>query len=511
MSKYVIALYIRLSVEDVKTDSLSIPNQLLMLGRHIDTIEQSDIEVLEFIDNGYSGVNFERPAVQELLDLVRQSKIDCIITKDFSRFGRNSIETSYFIEQVFPMFGTRFISVSDNFDSNDHKGDTGGIQVAFKFLMHEYHSQDLSRKTKSSKYAKFKRGEYQSSICLYGYKKGENGRLEIDEEVADIVRLIYKLTLDSKSAPQIAKVLCEQKVITPGEYRASKGKNFYNISRCRGLWQSSQITRIISDERYAGTYIIGKRAINEIGGRTSHLKDESEWVKIPNHHPAIISMDMYKEVQRNRVTFKLSERKPREYSLRAKVICGCCEHAMSRFGTIPKFHCRHTKIDESAECHDLKIKEQELESLLFDIISRQAQVVLNTTALTELEPIDFDKGKGIEYERQLEKCSTDKRRLYEKYVLGEIDTKEYSNLKSQIDIEHEHLDRVYTAWKKQLSFLEAEQAVTDMVHDIAKKVTLENKLTKVLVDLLIDKVLVYPDNRVDIDWKMSGFFDVLYT
>ncbi len=128
MQKYVIALYIRLSLEDYKYDSMSIENQHLALNEFVSSMpESAHAEILEFIDNGYSGTNFERPKVQELIEMVRANKIDCIIVKDFSRFGRNSIETGYFIERVFPLFHTRFISINDNFDSDQHKGDTGGI------------------------------------------------------------------------------------------------------------------------------------------------------------------------------------------------------------------------------------------------------------------------------------------------------------------------------------------------------------------------------------------------
>ncbi len=172
MSKYVIANYIRLSLEDAKYDSLSIPNQRLLLDCHIDSLDMTAVETLEFVDNGYSGTNFERPAVQELIDLVRLGKVDCIIVKDFSRFGRNIIETGYFLEMVFPLFHTRFIAVSDDFDSKDYVEDTGGMEVAFKYLMSEQYSKDLSRKIKSAKYSKMARGEYQGKICAYGYRKG---------------------------------------------------------------------------------------------------------------------------------------------------------------------------------------------------------------------------------------------------------------------------------------------------------------------------------------------------
>ena len=161
MQKYVIALYIRLSLEDYKYDSMSIENQHLALNEFVSSMpESANAEVLEFIDNGYSGTNFERPKVQELIEMVRANKIDCIIVKDFSRFGRNSIETGYFIERVFPLFHTRFISINDDFDSDQHKGDTGGMDVAFKYLISEYYSRDMSIKTKSAKYAKMQRGEW---------------------------------------------------------------------------------------------------------------------------------------------------------------------------------------------------------------------------------------------------------------------------------------------------------------------------------------------------------------
>ena len=151
MQKYVIALYIRLSLEDYKYDSMSIENQHLALNEFVSSMpESANAEVLEFIDNGYSGTNFERPKVQELIEMVRANKIDCIIVKDFSRFGRNSIETGYFIERVFPLFHTRFISINDDFDSDQHKGDTGGMDVAFKYLISEYYSRDMSIKTKSA-------------------------------------------------------------------------------------------------------------------------------------------------------------------------------------------------------------------------------------------------------------------------------------------------------------------------------------------------------------------------
>ena len=202
MQKYVIALYIRLSIEDYKYDSMSIENQRLVLNEYAAAMPEAlNSEVLEFVDNGYSGTNFERPQVQKLIEMVRENRIDCIIVKDFSRFGRNSIETGYFLERVFPLFHTRFISVSDDYDSDNYKGDTGGMDVAFKYLISEYYSRDMSIKTKSAKYAKMQRGEYQSTICPYGYRKSADGRMEPDPEAGAVVQLIFQLAAEGRMPP----------------------------------------------------------------------------------------------------------------------------------------------------------------------------------------------------------------------------------------------------------------------------------------------------------------------
>ena len=139
--------------------------------------------------------------------------------EDFSRFGRNSIETGYFIERVFPLFHTRFISISDDFDSSKFKGDTGGMDVAFKYLISEYYSRDMSIKTKSAKYAKMQRGEYQSKICPYGYRKSADGRMEPDPEAAAVVQLIFQLAAEGINATAITRELFRRSIPTPGQYK----------------------------------------------------------------------------------------------------------------------------------------------------------------------------------------------------------------------------------------------------------------------------------------------------
>ena len=508
MRKYVIAIYIRLSLEDSKTESLSIVNQRLALRHHAETLAEADsgeTEIFEFVDNGYSGTNFERPAVQELLELVRSYGVDCIIVKDFSRFGRNSIETGYFIERVFPLYRVRFISVYDNFDTADYVGDTGGLDVAFKYLVGELYSRDMSQKTKSAKYAKMRRGEYISKICPYGYKKGENNRLAIDDEAAEVVRLIFELILQGNNAKQVSVKLFELGIPTPAEYKTSKGSTGHDISRTQHVWQRSTVLRILADERYTGTYIIGKRVVNEIGGTRSHLKDEKDWFKIPDHHPHIIDKDTFAKAQTLVPRFKSEKRNKRSYPLRGKVFCGCCEHALHRNNKDPEYSCRFTKDIDSFACHGLAIMERELESLLFEIISKQAEIIMGISHLDTVKELQTCLLDQSEYERQILECKTGKMDLYEQFSMNDISVEQYREQKAVYDTRLNNLTQLHSTLVAQTSKMKMDNEEQAKIRGIANDISSETSLTRVLVEMLIEKVYVHPDNRIEIVWKIENF------
>jgi len=509
LRKYVIALYIRLSLEDYKTESMSIQNQRAALRGYAETLAEADnAEIIEFVDNGYSGTNFERPAVQELLELVRSNKVDCIIVKDFSRFGRNSIETGYFIERVFPLFHTRFISVNDGFDTINYKEDTGGLDVAFKYLISETYSRDLSIKNKSAKYAKMRRGEYISKICPYGYKKGGDNRLAIDEEAAAVVRIIFDLSLQGNNAQQIVEALYEKGIPTPGEYKASKGFTTHDVSRSHHIWQRSTVLRILVDERYIGTYIMGKRAVKEIGGNRVRLKDESEWFKIPGHHPAIIDKAVFEQVQAQLQHFKSDKKNIKEYTLRGKVFCGCCNHAMYRHKKDPEYSCRYTRITDNFGCNGLSIREKELESLLFEVISKQAEVILGLDGIPTMRELQARLTEQSEYERLIRNCKDGKMRLYEQHLLGEIDEYRYRELKAVYDAELLDLNNYHSAIASQTAQMRLDSEEKAKMRALAADISNEKSLTRVLVETLIDKVEVYPDNRIEIAWKIADFAEI---
>lgn len=464
------------------------------MHRYVDTTDElAGAEVLEFVDNGYTGTNFERPAMQELLEMVRQSQVNCIIVKDFSRFGRNSIEVGYFMERVFPIYGIRFISLNDEYDSAKYHEDTGGINVAFKYLISEFYSRDLSVKYKSAKYVKMKAGEYQSVICPYGYRKSADGRMEPDEETAPNVRLIFEMAAQGYKIQAIIEALFEKGILTPGEHKASKGKNYHDVSRCRNIWPRPTVLRLLGDERYIGTYIMRKRKVVDVGSRHIRMRDESEWFKIPNHHPAIIEKELFDQAQKNIRRFQCEKKNKAVYTLRQKAFCGCCQHALTRTPKKePIFSCFYTKADRSAPCHGLHIPEKELEGLLYEIICKQAQIILNMDDLSQLSNTELQSAELSEYEKRITSLNAKKRQLYEDWLMQVIDKATYLERKAVLDEELNRITRIKSSLAASVIQSKANQMKQDNARELAETVVNSGSLTSALAEALIEKVYVYP-------------------
>jgi hypothetical protein len=199
-------------------------------------------------------------------------------------------------------------------------------------------------------------------------------------------------------------------------------------------------------------------------------------------------------------------KKPREYTLRAKVVCGCCRHAMQIAPRKERaFVCRYTRVNENAECYKLEIVEQELESLLFEIINKQAQVILNIDGLGDTANLSLKIEQQTEYEKQIEKCREEKCNLYEQYVLRQLDAEAYKKEKSALDADLSRLNRAFGVLKKETAVMLAAKASDDELRNLAENAIGTGKLSRSLMDLLIDKVYVYPGNRVEIKWKVADY------
>ena len=204
------------------------------------------------------------------------------------------MESGYYIEQVFPLYGVRFISVSDHYDSADYEGGTGGLDVAFKFMMHEYYSKDLSKKVKSALHVLMKNGEHIVGGAIYGYRKNGNGKWEHDPQATKIVREIFNMALEGKTTAQIRDKLFADHILAPREYEyLNKGKDITP----KFNWTTQQIWRILTNEQYTGTYIAGKQETSCVGSKSQVKKDRSEWIIFHDNHPPIVSKDDFERVQ----------------------------------------------------------------------------------------------------------------------------------------------------------------------------------------------------------------------
>ncbi len=264
--------------------------------------------------------------------------------------------------------------------------------------------------------------------------------------------------------------------------------------------------KILDDERYTGTYIMGKREVMEVGSRQMRMKDESQWIKIPDHHPAIISKELFDQVKAQRSRFKCPKKNARVYPLRGKVFCGCCRHAMPRTDNKNHvFQCRHSEPDETAPCHGLTVSEAKLEGVLYEILFKQAQIILNVADLSNTGGLELQLAKQVDSGGQVEACLERKRILYERFVLKEIDTEAFQMQKAELDGELARLKQVYAAVTAETERIRTDKKTKRARTELAREITGVSGLTAGLVDTLIDRVYVSPGNQVEIVWKMKDF------
>ena len=265
--------------------------------------------------------------------------------------------------------------------------------------------------------------------------------------------------------------------------------------------------RYLADERYTGTYIIGKRAVLEVGGNNSRFKDRSKWYIIPDHHPAIVDKALFDKVQETVRRFSQPHKKQRDYLLKGIVFCGCCDHALSYVANKrPYFHCRRSQAYETGPCHDLKVVAEELEQVIFQTVKAQLEAVLSISADGNI-CLDAVAAERTEYEKQIEALKDSKQSLFEQYIMGEIDLETYKAEKAACDAAILKAKNAYAAIAAQAKKRQEEQARESSRTEIAKAITNAESLTPELVDLLIEKIYVFPDKRIEIAYKVQDLFE----
>ena len=285
------AAYMRLSKEDNENMiSNSISNQRVLINEYID--KHQDLNLIDYyIDDGYSGTSFNRPAFKRLLEDIRDKKVNAIIVKDLSRFGRNHIEVDNYIENIFPMLNVRFISIIDGFDSLKNSDGVDDLIVPIKNLINDAYAKDISKKVKTALITKKKNGEFVGSYAPYGYCKSKFNKHKfiIDEEASKIVKIIFEKTINGLSKKEIANILNEMKIETPIEHIKNRNEN-----KC---WNSNMIYAILKNRVYTGDLIQQKRERLSYKNHKLMMNKEKDFIITKNHHRVIIDIEQFNTVQ----------------------------------------------------------------------------------------------------------------------------------------------------------------------------------------------------------------------
>lgn len=293
-----VAVYLRLSKEDNESiESNSIVNQRELVEQYISS--KSDLELVDYyIDDGYSGTNFNRPGFERLLQDMKNKKINCIIVKDLSRFARNHIEADMYFENIFPVLNIRFISVIENIDSFENPDSMDNLIVPFKNLLNDAYAKDISKKVKSALTAKRLNGEFIGTSATYGYIKNpkDKHKLIIDEEASKYVVQIFNGIIEGKTVSEIANELNKNNILTPAAYKRKNEPESNNIETDK-RWNAKMINKMLKDRIYVGDLIQGKKKVENYRSHKLITTKKDEWIIIQNNHEPIISKDKFDKVQ----------------------------------------------------------------------------------------------------------------------------------------------------------------------------------------------------------------------
>lgn len=288
-------MYLRLSKEDgEKIESNSISNQREIINSYVKRNQITMVK--EYVDDGYSGANFERPNFKEMIKDAYDKKFDTIIVKDLSRFGRDYIEAGKFIQRIFPENGIRFISVNDNYDSKSADMNDTHLILPIKNFINDSYCRDISNKVKSSQKIKREKGDFISAFAPYGYKKSDENKnkLVVDEQAVPNIKNIFDMKLMGYSSKAIADELNHLGVLTPRKYKESQGfkcNGFQNIKG--GNWSAKAVNRIIENEVYIGNTLQGKSITLNYKNKKQIEKEKEEWIRVEDTHESIISKEIF--------------------------------------------------------------------------------------------------------------------------------------------------------------------------------------------------------------------------
>lgn len=509
MKNRCVAFYIRLSDADedvksgIKDESNSITAQRELLHSFIKkTVEYKGAEVLEYFDDGFSGTGFsKRESFQKMLSDAGCGKFECILVKDFSRLGRDYIEVGNYLEFVFPTMGIRFISVNDNYDSEKNIGMTGGMDVAFRNLIYQLYSRDLSRKVKSARRNRNLNGEYTASYTLYGYRKDkyDKHKLVIDENAAPYVREIFNRVIAGDCINDIAKDFNLRNVPT----RASVQKKKCNYKPVHdmgdNLWDRASVYAIVKNEAYTGKLIQNMWETVGFGDSKRYVRRKPEdWSIVEDGMPAIVSKEDFAKAnavlkERDR-GFHISDPYKRGLNL---FNCGYCGRFLTKGAWNEYYVCRMRDIGGNERCKDVRVKISDVHDMVLSVAKEYCDMLIDEQQMRSLESKKPDRqemrAELLAKKEQLEHSVIE---LYKRYRAGDISKDSYMAERLQ---SKENISRIEEKLK------DVDETTDSIDKDFCAISMIPDEYDAGILSEIIEKVIVYDRKRIEVVFKCDDF------
>lgn len=519
---YLCGGYLRLSKEDddiAKSETLqsnSIENQKEYIEDYLQS--KPEIRVVDFyIDDGYSGVNFDRPDFQRMLQDIKDKKINCVIVKDLSRLGRNYIEVGKYIERLFPFLGVRFIAINDNFDSADDAALSNNIIVPFKNLINDAYCRDISIKIRSHLEVKRKRGEFIGAFPVYGYMRGEDkNKLIVDPCAAEIVKEIFAMKMEGMSQQAIADELNRLGVLSPAEYKKEQGSGYKTVfqTHSRAKWTAVAVLRVLTNEVYMGTLIQGKESTPNYKVRVREKKPKEEWIRVENAHEAIISrtdFELISDILQKDTRVSTGKSAVSVYS--GYLVCADCGCSMVRkkvrSGSLEYVYyvCSGNKKDKDI-CSSHRISENTLNMAITKTLQlhlKQLGDLQESIRYIRETSGNSDKIKKLVLQSEkrkedIEKYNRLKLECYEDYKKELITQDEYMLFKKELDNRIEEIQRAITELgKKKRMLLDGGYEKESLLEKFLTSKEIE--LKRSILVRFISRIYVYEDHRMEIIFR----------
>ncbi len=515
---YRTAIYARLSKEDGdKVESNSISSQKAMCEEYI--LKHKDMEHVEtFVDDGYSGVDFNRPGFKRLEEAIRQKRIDSVICKDLSRFSRNYIESGRYLQQIFPMLGVRFIAINDAYDSLTGDPASDSYILPFKNLINDTYCKDISVKIRTNLDVKRRNGKYVGSYAPYGYMKDpqDKNKLIVDEYAAGIVRQIFSLYKDGMSVCRIADRLNELGVLSPMEYKISQGIRFETTFRtgASASWSYKAVKRILTNEIYIGVMVQGKRGTPNYKVHVIQNKDEAEWIRVEDTHEALVTYEDFMSVREMLGRDMRSSGMASEDNLFSGFLyCADCGEPMVR-KAIPgggkKYYyyvCSTNRRHEGCKAHSISSKL--VEKTVMKAVQTQVANVLDMSEMIDyIEHLPDKEKKLLNYdslivklEEEINRCRKMKLKIYEDLADGLITKEEYTSFRNQYNTRIEEKETALERTKR-----EKREAAVSGNNERAwitmfRRYENINELTRRVLMALVDKIYVFEGHGIEVSFK----------